>query len=48
MLYGDGAFLGVRLLPLIGGLVAGAVPADRIARLLGARLAVATGFGGKR
>ncbi|AJE87685.1 major facilitator transporter [Streptomyces albus] len=35
---------GVRLLPLIGGLVAGAVPADRIARLLGARLAVATGF----
>src|SRR5690348_6942515 len=35
---------GVRLLPLIAGLVAGAVPADRIARLLGAKLTVMLGF----
>jgi DHA2 family multidrug resistance protein-like MFS transporter len=35
---------GLRLLPLIGGLVVGAVPADRIARLAGAKLAVALGF----
>ncbi len=35
---------GVRLLPLIGGLVVGAVPADRIARLVGAKLTVALGF----
>ena len=35
---------GVRLLPLIGGLVVGAVPADRIARLLGAKLTVMLGF----
>ena len=35
---------GLRLLTLIGGLVVGAVPADRIARLLGAKVAVALGF----
>jgi MFS transporter, DHA2 family, multidrug resistance protein len=35
---------GVRLLPLIGGLVAGAIPADRIARALGAKITVAAGF----
>jgi MFS transporter, DHA2 family, multidrug resistance protein len=35
---------GLRLLPLIGGLVLAAVPADRIARLLGSKVAVAAGF----
>lgn len=35
---------GVRLLPLIGGLVLGAVPADRIAHLLGTKVATAAGF----
>ncbi len=35
---------GARLLPLIGGLVVGAVPADRIARVVGAKLTVALGF----
>ena len=35
---------GIRLLPIIGGLVLGAVPADRIADRLGAKLTVATGF----
>jgi DHA2 family multidrug resistance protein-like MFS transporter len=35
---------GLRLLPLIGGLIAGAVPADRIARLVGTKVAAATGF----
>jgi len=35
---------GERLLPLIGGLLAGAAPSDRIARLLGAKIAVALGF----
>ena len=35
---------GLRLLPLIGGLIAGALPADRIARRIGAKLTVATGF----
>lgn len=35
---------GVRLLPLIGGLVVGAVPADRVARLLGAKITAALGF----
>ena len=35
---------GIRLLPLIGGLVVGAVPADRIARVLGAKVTVAMGF----
>jgi EmrB/QacA subfamily drug resistance transporter len=36
---------GLRLLPLIGGLVLGAVPADRVARVAGAKVAVALGFG---
>jgi len=35
---------GLRLLPLIAGLVAGAVPADRNARVLGAKITVAVGF----
>jgi len=35
---------GLKLLPLIGGLVIGAVPADRVARLLGAKVVVALGF----
>jgi MFS transporter, DHA2 family, multidrug resistance protein len=35
---------GLRLLPLIGGIVLGAAPADRVARLLGAKVAVALGF----
>jgi hypothetical protein len=35
---------GLRLLPLIGGLVVGAVPADRIARLVGVKITVALGF----
>src|SRR5213080_2139832 len=35
---------GLRLLPLIGGLVVGAVPADRIAHLVGAKITVALGF----
>jgi len=35
---------GLRLLPLIGGLVVGAVPADRIVRRVGAKVAVAAGF----
>jgi len=35
---------GVRLLPIIGGLVAGAVPADRIAERVGSKITVATGF----
>jgi EmrB/QacA subfamily drug resistance transporter len=35
---------GVRLLPLVAGLVAGAVPADRGARLLGTKAMVALGF----
>jgi EmrB/QacA subfamily drug resistance transporter len=35
---------GLRLLPLIGGLVVGAVPADLVARLVGAKVAVAAGF----
>ena len=36
---------GVRLLPLIAGMIAGAVPADRIAHRVGPRVAVALGFG---
>ncbi|MEO7001263.1 MAG: MFS transporter [Ktedonobacterales bacterium] len=40
----DATGSGVRLLPLIGGLVVGAVPADRIARLVGAKITVALGF----
>jgi DHA2 family multidrug resistance protein-like MFS transporter len=35
---------GLRLLPLIGGLMAGAVPAARVTRLVGAKVAVAAGF----
>jgi MFS transporter, DHA2 family, multidrug resistance protein len=35
---------GLRLLPVIGGLIAGVIPADRIARLVGAKLTVAAGF----
>ncbi|MGZ4331424.1 MAG: MFS transporter [Solirubrobacteraceae bacterium] len=35
---------GLRLLPLVGGLVAGAIPADRVARSLGAKLTVGIGF----
>ncbi len=35
---------GLRLLPLIGGLIAGAVPADRLARAIGSKLTVAGGF----
>jgi EmrB/QacA subfamily drug resistance transporter len=35
---------GVRLLPLVAGLIVGAVPADRLARLVGAKLTVALGF----
>ncbi len=35
---------GVRLLPIIAGLIVGAVPADRIADRFGARYTVATGF----
>lgn len=35
---------GLRLLPLIGGLVVGAVPADRVARQVGAKVAAAAGF----
>ena len=40
----DATGSGVRLLPMIGGLVVGAVPADRIARLVGAKITVALGF----
>src|SRR6202521_6033792 len=35
---------GVRLLPIILGLIAGAVPADRVAARIGAKFTVATGF----
>lgn len=35
---------GVRLLPMVGGLILGAVPADRIARLVGPKITVALGF----
>ncbi|MGH2487359.1 MAG: MFS transporter, partial [Ktedonobacterales bacterium] len=35
---------GARLLPLIAGLIVGALPADRLARLVGAKLTVAFGF----
>lgn len=35
---------GLRLLPLIAGLVVGAVPADRVAALVGAKVTVAVGF----
>jgi EmrB/QacA subfamily drug resistance transporter len=36
---------GVRLLPLVGGLMVGAIPAARVVRLVGAKVAVAGGFG---
>jgi len=36
---------GLRLIPLIAGLVAGAVPADRLAARIGPKLTVAAGFG---
>jgi EmrB/QacA subfamily drug resistance transporter len=36
---------GLRLLPLIAGLVLGAIPADRVARVIGNKLTVAIGFG---
>ena len=35
---------GVRLLPIIAGLIVGAVPADRVARRVGPRYTVAVGF----
>ena len=35
---------GLRLLPLVGGLVAGALPASRLVRLVGAKVAVTAGF----
>ena len=35
---------GLRLLPMVGGLIVGAVPADRAAQLIGAKLTVAIGF----
>ncbi len=35
---------GLRLLPLVAGLMVGAVPAARVVRLVGAKVAVATGF----
>ena len=35
---------GVRLLSLVGGLILGAIPADRVARALGAKVTVGVGF----
>ncbi len=35
---------GIRLLPMVGGLILGAVPADGIARLIGAKITTAVGF----
>ena len=35
---------GLRLLPLVAGLIVGAVPADRVVQLVGAKVAVAGGF----
>lgn len=35
---------GIRLLPLVGGLILGAVPADRVAGLIGPKVTVAVGF----
>jgi MFS family permease len=40
----DAMGAGVRLLPQVAGLVLGAVPADRVARLLGTKVTVALGF----
>ncbi len=36
---------GLRLLPLVAGLIVGAVPAARVVQLVGAKVAVASGFG---
>jgi EmrB/QacA subfamily drug resistance transporter len=36
---------GLRLLPLVGGLMVGALPAARVVRLVGAKVAMAAGFG---
>jgi DHA2 family multidrug resistance protein-like MFS transporter len=36
---------GLRLLPLVGGVLLGAVPAAEVAKLVGAKIAVAGGFG---
>jgi EmrB/QacA subfamily drug resistance transporter len=36
---------GLRLLPLVGGVLIGAVPAAQVAKLVGAKIAVAAGFG---
>jgi Na+/melibiose symporter-like transporter len=36
---------GLRLLPLVGGVLIGAVPAALLAKLVGAKIAVAAGFG---
>jgi EmrB/QacA subfamily drug resistance transporter len=35
---------GLRLLPVIGGLVIGAIPADRVVKIMGAKLTAAAGF----
>jgi DHA2 family multidrug resistance protein-like MFS transporter len=35
---------GLKLLPLIGGLILGALPADRVARRVGAKITIACGF----
>jgi DHA2 family multidrug resistance protein-like MFS transporter len=40
----DAMGAGLRLLPLIGGLILGAVPADRLAVRIGSKLTVALGF----
>ena len=40
----DAQAAGIRLLPLIGGLVVGALPSDRVAARFGSKLAVAAGF----
>jgi predicted MFS family arabinose efflux permease len=40
----DAQGAGVRLLPMIAGLVVGAVPADRVAARVGAKVAVTAGF----
>ena len=44
VLFTDAMGSGLRLLPLIGGLVVGAVPADRVARVVGSKITVALGF----
>jgi DHA2 family multidrug resistance protein-like MFS transporter len=36
---------GLRLLPLVGGILVGAVPASEVAKLVGAKIAAAAGFG---